>query len=49
MGAEPSNTNANKSIVDNNLEPYQPLLDKMKELNLQMYHLADFFDQRQPQ
>ncbi|MDB5235050.1 MAG: hypothetical protein JWR44_2043 [Hymenobacter sp.] len=48
-GAEPSNTNANKGIVDNNLDPYTPLLDKMRELNLQMYHLADFFDQRQPQ
>ncbi len=49
VGAEPSNTNANKGIVDNYLEPYQPLLDKMKELNLQMYHLADFFDKRPSQ
>jgi len=48
VGAEPSNTNANKGIVDNNLEPYTPLLDKMRELNQQMYHLADFFDQRPP-
>lgn len=46
VGAEPSNTNANKGIVDNYLNPYQPLLDKMRELNSQMYHLADFFDQR---
>ena len=44
-----SNTNANKGIVDNYLEPYTPLLDKMRELNQQVYHLADFFDQRQPQ
>jgi hypothetical protein len=49
IGAEPSNTNANKGIVDNNLEPYAPLLDQMRELNQQMYHLADFFDQRPPQ
>jgi hypothetical protein len=49
VGAEPSNTNANKGIVDNYLNPYQPLLDKMKELNFQMYHLADFFDQRPAQ
>jgi hypothetical protein len=48
VGAEPSNTNANKGIVDNYLEPYAPLLDKMRELNLQMYPLADYFDRRQP-
>jgi hypothetical protein len=24
VGAEPSNPNANKGIVDNNLEPYKP-------------------------
>jgi hypothetical protein len=49
VGAEPSNTNANKGIVDNYLEPYAPLLDKMRELNQQMYLLADYFDKRQPQ
>jgi hypothetical protein len=49
VGAEPSNTNANKGIVDNYLEPYTPLLDKMRELNQQMYLLADYFDKRQPQ
>ncbi len=49
VGAEPSNTNANKGIVNNYLEPYTPLLDKMRELNQQMYTLADFFDKRQPQ
>lgn len=48
-GAEPSNTNANKGIVDNYFDPYQPLLDQMKALNQQLYHLADFFDQRPPQ
>lgn len=45
-GAEPSNTNANKGIVDNNYQLYAPLVDKMKELNFQMYQLTDFFDQR---
>lgn len=45
-GAEPSNTDANKGIIDNNYDIYQPLLDKMKELNLQMYSLADYFDKR---
>lgn len=43
-GAEPSNTNANKGIVDNTFQPYQPMLDRMRELNRQMYHLADYFD-----
>eukprot|EP00388_Colpodella_angusta_P008301 GDKJ01022787.1.p1 GENE.GDKJ01022787.1~~GDKJ01022787.1.p1 ORF type:complete len:140 (+),score=11.54 GDKJ01022787.1:49-420(+) len=45
-GAEPSNTNANKGIMNNNYELYTPLVEKMKELNLQMYHLTDFFDQK---
>lgn len=45
-GAEPSNTNANKGIVDNNYEIYKPLIDKMKALNFQMYNLADYFDSR---
>lgn len=45
-GAEPSNTNANKGIINNNYELYAPLVEKMKELNLQMYHLTDFFDQK---
>ncbi|RZK38711.1 MAG: agarase [Pedobacter sp.] len=43
-GAELSNTNANKGMIDNNYDLYMPLVDKMKELNLQMYPLADFFD-----
>lgn len=45
-GAEPSNTDANKGIVDNYYKPYQPLLDQMKQLNRQMYALADYFDIR---
>ncbi|MFD0941538.1 agarase [Pedobacter boryungensis] len=45
-GAEPSNTNANKGVIDNNYQVYQPLLEKMKALNFQMYQLADFFDQK---
>lgn len=45
-GAEPSNTNANKGMVDNNYQLYKPLVDKMKELNFQMYPLADFFDKK---
>lgn len=45
-GAEPSNTNANKGMVDNDYQPYSPLVNKMKELNLQMYQLTDFFDKK---
>ncbi|MFT3823883.1 MAG: hypothetical protein QM731_08175 [Chitinophagaceae bacterium] len=44
--ADPSNTDANKGIVSNKYEVYQPLLDKMKELNTQVYSLIDFFDKR---
>jgi hypothetical protein len=32
--------------VDNTFTPYQPLLDKMRELNQQIYRLADYFDKR---
>ncbi|KAA8482723.1 hypothetical protein BDE36_2784 [Arcticibacter tournemirensis] len=45
-GAEPSNTNANKGIVDNYYNLYQPLVEKMKQLDLQMYTLADYFNSR---
>ena len=46
QGAEPSNTNANKGIVDDFFVPYQPLLDLMRPLNQQQYRLADYFDKR---
>lgn len=39
-----SNLNANKGIVNNDYEPYEPLLKKMKELNTQVYSLVDYFD-----
>ncbi|TKC06809.1 agarase [Pedobacter polaris] len=45
-GAEPSNTNANKGIVNNDYQLYSPLVDKMRELNAQMYQLTDFFDKK---
>lgn len=44
--AEPSNTNANKGIVNNDYQEYTPLLKKMKELNTQMYPLTKWFDKR---
>ncbi|RZK59474.1 MAG: agarase [Pedobacter sp.] len=45
-GAEPSNTNANKGIVNNDYRVYEPLVQKMNELNYQMYQLVDFFDKK---
>ncbi len=45
-GAEPSNTNANKGILNNDYELYAPLIQKMSELNFRMYQLADYFDHK---
>lgn len=39
-----SNLNANKGIVNNEYETYDPLLEKMRELNLQVYSLIDYLD-----
>lgn len=44
VSAEPSNTDGNKGILKINYEPYAPLVEKMKELNLRVYNLIDFFD-----
>lgn len=41
---DPSNSDANKGIVNIRFEPYSPLLDKMKELNTRVYRLIDYFD-----
>jgi hypothetical protein len=41
--ADPSNNDANKGIVNNDYKPYQPLLNQMKELNDNKYHLIDHF------
>lgn len=45
-GADPSNLDSNKGLVDNEYCPYQPLADAMKELNRNAYRLADWFDER---
>ncbi|MFC7000021.1 agarase [Rufibacter roseus] len=42
-GAEPSNIDANKGIVDNYYNVYAPLAEKMKEINRNKYQLADYF------
>ena len=44
--AEASNTDANKGIVGVDYEPYTDLLDKMKEINDQVYGLIEHFDKR---
>jgi hypothetical protein len=44
--ADPSNTDANKGIVNTRYELYQPLVLRMRALNREAYSLADFFDRR---
>ena len=43
-GTELSNQDANKGIVNNDYKEYNPLLNLMKEINLQTYNLIDYFD-----
>jgi hypothetical protein len=45
-GAELSNTDSNKGILDNHYILYTPMTDRMKELNLNMYRLTQYFDQQ---
>jgi hypothetical protein len=46
-GADPSNRDANKGIVTNRYQPYQELLDAMKELNSRTFGIIRHFD-REP-
>ncbi len=43
-GVDPSNVDSNKGLVDNNYEVYQPLARLMKQLNMNVYELARYFD-----
>jgi hypothetical protein len=43
-GVDPSNIDSNKGIVNNEYQWYKPLVEKMKQLNEQVYSLIDFFD-----
>jgi hypothetical protein len=43
-GVDPSNVDANKGIVSNRFVPWIPMLDKMKEMNTQVYNLVEHFD-----
>ena len=42
--AELSNLDSNKGIVDADYKPYEPLLQKMRELNVHIYQIADTFE-----
>jgi hypothetical protein len=42
--AQKSNRDSNKGIVTWDYKPYVPLIDKMKELNANVYPLTDYFD-----
>jgi len=43
-GVDPSNVDANKGIVSNRYVPWTPMLDKMKEMNTQVYNIVEHFD-----
>lgn len=45
-GVDPSNIDANKGIVSNEYEVWEPMMEKMKELNTQIYNIVDHFDQQ---
>lgn len=45
-GVDPSNIDANKGIVSNEYEVWTPMMEKMNELNTQVYGLIDYFDQQ---
>jgi hypothetical protein len=44
--AEPSNIDGNKGMVRINYEPYIPMVELMKDLNLRVYNITDYFDKR---
>lgn len=43
-GVDPSNIDSNKGIVSNRYVPWVPMIEKMKELNTQVYPIIDYFD-----
>ncbi len=43
-GADPSNVDANKGIVDNDYNVWKPMMELMKELNNNVYSLIEYFD-----
>ena len=47
-GVDPSNTDANKGIVNNNYDVWSPMMELMKELNTHVYDLIEYFDNLSP-
>jgi hypothetical protein len=43
-GVDPSNTDSNKGIVNNNYEVWTPMMELMKELNTRVYSIIEYFD-----
>ncbi len=43
-GQDPSNIDANKGIVNNLYEVWTPMVDLMKELNISVYSIINYFD-----
>ena len=41
---DPSNRDSNKGILNYQFMPYLPLMEKMREINLNVYSLTDYFD-----
>jgi len=45
-GVDPSNIDANKGIVNNYYQIWDPMMDEMKELNTQVYEIIQYFDSK---
>ncbi|HWS00845.1 MAG TPA: hypothetical protein VN249_09540 [Prolixibacteraceae bacterium] len=43
-GADQSNTDANKGVVNNYYEVWTPMIDLMRQINTQVYSLISYFD-----
>ncbi len=44
LKTDPSNRDSNKGVVDNDFNPYVPMLEKAAEINLNVWNLIRFFD-----
>jgi len=44
VGVDPSNIDGNKGIVDNDYRVWEDFVEKMKEINLQVYSIIEHFD-----
>jgi hypothetical protein len=45
-GVDPSNIDANKGIVDNDYQVWEPMMEEMRELNTQVYEIINYFDKK---